>query len=53
MNEEGIVREVFTKLLDVKRAKGRPKTRWKDCVSQIVRAIGHGLLQIEMNGRTF
>ena len=40
MNEERIVRKVFTRIPDGKRAKGRPKTRWKDCISQDVRTIG-------------
>ena len=40
MNEERIVRKVFTAIPDGKRAKGRPKTRWKDCISQDVRTIG-------------
>ena len=39
MNEDRIVRKVFTAIPDGKRAKGRPETRWKDCVSQDVRTI--------------
>ena len=32
MNEERIVRKVFTAIPDRKRATGKPKTRWKDCI---------------------
>ena len=40
MNEDRIVRKVFTTIPDGKRAKGRPKTRCKDYLSQDVRTIG-------------
>ena len=46
MSEDRIVRKVCTAIPDGKRAKGRPKTRWKDSCIKLDKA-SYGYKQME------
>jgi hypothetical protein len=40
MNDERIVKRIFTRRVEGTRAKGRPRKRWIDCVEEDSRKLG-------------